>query len=108
MRHEDAAHSSAVERYVTGAMRLNEMEEFERHFFDCAECLHQLKQFEIVESNARAVILEEPAETIVTVEKIVAVEKTVEAPRAPSRTWLWLAIGLIAGLALGFALKFFF
>lgn len=82
MQHEDAARSAAVERYITGAMRLNEMENFERHFFECPDCLKRLEQFETMQSNARAVMLEAPIETIVEVplEKIVTVEKTTETP----------------------------
>jgi hypothetical protein len=38
MDHSDATGIKAVERYMLGDLSVSEVEEFERHFFDCPQC----------------------------------------------------------------------
>jgi len=38
MDHLDAENMKAVERYMLGDLAVSEVEEFERHFFDCPQC----------------------------------------------------------------------
>ncbi len=62
MDHSGAAQMKAVERYVLGDLTVSEVEEFERHFFDCPQCSEELRALTIFQENARAVFLEpEPA-----------------------------------------------
>ena len=48
----------AVERYVLGDLSVSEVEEFERHFFDCPQCSEELRTLSVLQDNARAVFLE--------------------------------------------------
>jgi hypothetical protein len=59
MNHTEAVSSGAVERYILGQLSASESDEFEQHFFDCLECVHELRASAIFEDNARAVFLEE-------------------------------------------------
>jgi len=38
MDHNSAVHSQAVERYLLGEMSADERNQFEQHYFECAEC----------------------------------------------------------------------
>jgi hypothetical protein len=58
MDHMDAEHMRAVERYVLGDLSVSEIEEFERHFFDCPQCSEELRTLTMFQENARAVFLE--------------------------------------------------
>lgn len=59
MDHLDAAHMKAVERYMLGDLSVSEVEEFERHFFDCPRCSEELRTLTIFQENARAVFIEQ-------------------------------------------------
>jgi hypothetical protein len=58
MDHTEATHMKAAERYVLGDLSVSEVEEFERHFFDCSQCSEELRTLAMLQDNARAVFLE--------------------------------------------------
>lgn len=58
MDHSEASQMEAVERYVLGDLSVSEVEEFERHFFDCPQCSEELRTLSVLQDNARAVLLE--------------------------------------------------
>ncbi len=58
MDHTEATHMKAAERYVLGDLSVSEVEDFERHFFDCSQCSEELRTLAILQDNARAVFLE--------------------------------------------------
>jgi hypothetical protein len=59
MDHLDAENMKAVERYMLGDLSVSEVEEFERHFFDCPQCSEELRALTIFQENARAVFAEQ-------------------------------------------------
>jgi hypothetical protein len=59
MDHSEAVRMSAVERYVLGDLSVSEVEEFERHFFDCPQCSEELGALAMFQDNARAVLAEQ-------------------------------------------------
>src|SRR5580693_8089795 len=59
MDHLDAETMKAVERYALGDLSVSEVEEFERHFFDCPQCSEELRALMIFQENARAVFAEQ-------------------------------------------------
>jgi hypothetical protein len=59
MDHSDAIQMSAAEQYVLGNLTVSEVEEFERHFFDCPQCSEELRILAVLQDNARAVFLEQ-------------------------------------------------
>src|SRR5487761_2180711 len=82
MDHSEAEQMKAVERYVLGDLTVSEVEEFERHFFDCPQCAEELKALTIFQESARAVFLEpEPAPIPV---------RSIE-PKSPTSWWRGLS-----------------
>jgi hypothetical protein len=61
MDHTEAVRSSAAERYTIGDLPVAEVEEFERHFFECSQCSEELRALSVLAANARAVFAEVPA-----------------------------------------------
>jgi len=59
MDHLDADKTKAVERYMLGDLSVSEVEEFERHFFDCPQCSEELRTLALFQANARAVFGEQ-------------------------------------------------
>jgi hypothetical protein len=59
MDHLDADQMHAVERYMLGDLSVSEVEEYERHFFDCPQCSEELRALTIFQENARAVFAEQ-------------------------------------------------
>ena len=59
MDHSEAIQMKAVERYVLGDLSVSEVEEFERHFFDCPQCSEELRMLSVLQENARAVFIEQ-------------------------------------------------
>ena len=59
MDHLDADQTKAVERYMLGDLSVSEVEEFERHFFDCPQCSEELRTLTLFQANARAVFGEQ-------------------------------------------------
>jgi hypothetical protein len=69
MDHLDAEKMGVVERYVLGDLSVSEVEEFERHFFDCPQCSEELRALTMFQENARAVFAEQdPAPRAVPVQ----------------------------------------
>ena len=58
MEHAEAQQMRAVERYALGDLSVSEVEDFERHFFDCPQCSEELRTLTILQDNARAVLVE--------------------------------------------------
>lgn len=59
MDHSEAMQMKAAERYVLGDLSVSEVEDFERHFFDCPQCSEELRMFSVLQENARAVFAEQ-------------------------------------------------
>jgi hypothetical protein len=59
MNHTEAVRLGAVERYLLGQLSAPESDEFEQHFFDCMECVRDLRAGAIFEDNAKATFLAE-------------------------------------------------
>jgi hypothetical protein len=53
--HDRASESHAAERYLLGELSAAEAEEFELHYFECAECAAAVESGELFIANARAV-----------------------------------------------------
>lgn len=64
MDHSEAIGMGAAERYVLGDLSVSEVEEFERHFFDCPQCSEELRTLSVLQDNARAVFLEPSPEPV--------------------------------------------
>src|SRR5215471_3368829 len=60
MDHTEAVRSNAAERYTLGDLPVGEVEEFERHFFECPQCSEELRMLTILAENTRAVFAEHP------------------------------------------------
>jgi hypothetical protein len=91
MDHLDAVNMQAVERYVLGDLTVPEVEDFERHFFDCPQCSEELRALAILQENARAVFSEPaPAAVVIAPQSV--------APPAP--TSLWRGFPLLSSFAL--------
>ena len=104
MDHLDADKMKAVERYMLGDLSVSEVEEFERHFFDCPQCSEELRALTIFQENARAVFGEQDP---------VPIPANAHAPESAAGWWrgfsplFWsrgwavamaaLAIGIFAG-----------
>src|SRR5580658_5432488 len=58
MDHAEAMQMRAVERYMLSDLSVSEVEDFERHFFDCPQCSEELRTLTILQDNARAVFVE--------------------------------------------------
>jgi len=59
MDHAEATQMRAVERYMLADLSVCEVEDFERHFFDCPQCSEELRTLSILRENARAVFIEQ-------------------------------------------------
>lgn len=64
MNHAEALKTHTVERYLLGELTDSETEEFERHYFACAECTGEVAAAAILKANARAVF-EDEAEPVI-------------------------------------------
>jgi hypothetical protein len=54
MEHMQATATSAAERYLLDEMPADEREDFEQHFFDCAECAADVRDEAIIRGAVRA------------------------------------------------------
>jgi len=59
MDHSEAMQMKAAERYVLGDLSVSEVEDFERHFFDCPQCSEELRILSVLQENTRAVFIEQ-------------------------------------------------
>ena len=98
MDHPEAVRSNAAERYVIGDLPFVEVEEFERHFFECPQCSEELRTLSVLVTNARAVFSEpvmvsphviQPAAAppVVVAQPVVSQPNVVEKARAPKVRW---------------------
>ncbi len=60
MEHATAMKEYAVERYLLGEMTVSEQDEFELHYFECAECADDLRAASAFLENLKAVAATEP------------------------------------------------
>lgn len=54
MEHMQATATSAAERYLLNEMPADERDDFEQHFFDCAECAADVRDEAIIRGAVRA------------------------------------------------------
>jgi hypothetical protein len=66
MNHNEARQLQAAEKYLLGELSLAQREEYEEHYFDCAECAVDLKAMAVFADNAREVLRQETANSVVT------------------------------------------
>src|SRR5580698_1281135 len=106
MEHSEAQNTGAAERYVLGDLSVSEVEEFERHFFDCPQCSEELRTLSILQENARVVFMEQESAPLPQVTAPVVIE----SKRAKAGWWqfsIWapamamVAIAVFAGFELG-------
>lgn len=58
MDHTKAVDTQASERYLLGELSASEAEDFERHYFECAECALAVESGRVFIANAQAVFAE--------------------------------------------------
>lgn len=82
MDHLEAENMQAVERYMLGELSVSEVEDFERHFFDCPQCSEELRALTIFQENVRAVFAEQD---------LAPMSAKVNAPQSAAGWWSWLS-----------------
>jgi hypothetical protein len=105
MDHLGAENMKAVERYMLGDLTVSEVEEFERHFFDCPQCSEELRAVTIFQENARAVFAEQdlaPVPASVPVPKSAAGWWGGFSPLFGSRQWAMALGALLIGIFAGY------
>jgi hypothetical protein len=106
MDHLDAEKMKAAERYMLGDLAVSEVEEFERHFFDCPQCSEELRALTIFQENARAVFAGQdpaPVPVSVPVPKSAAGWWDGFSPLFGSRQWAMVLGALLIGIFAGYA-----
>jgi hypothetical protein len=106
MDHTEAVRSNAAERYTLGDLPVGQVEEFERHFFECPQCSEELRILSILAENTRAVFAEQSfrsAPEAVAPEPALNAEKVEHKADAPTvvekaRAW-WKQPWLIPAFA---------
>ena len=110
MDHAEAIKTRAVERYTLADLSVSEVEEFERHFFDCPECSEELRLLSVLRENARAVFIEDSAPSVSGVAERPAEERrpgwraawqAMFAPRIFAPVLTMLALAVVAGYQVG-------
>jgi hypothetical protein len=91
MDHPEAIMMKAAERYVLGDLSVSEVEEFERHFFDCPQCSEELRILSILQENARAVFIEQDPGPLPEPAIQPAIEPAVEPVFVRANVWDRLA-----------------
>jgi hypothetical protein len=96
MDHKEAIRLQAAEKYVLGELSSALRDEFEEHFFECAECAHDMKVAAIFVDNSRDALRQgarafAPQETGSTLDRWFGWLKPVIA--APAFAVLLLALG---------------
>jgi hypothetical protein len=66
MNHNEAKQLQAAEKYLLGELSRTQREEYEEHYFDCAECAVDLKAMAVFADNAREVMRQEKMSSMVT------------------------------------------
>jgi hypothetical protein len=100
MDHEEAIHMGAAERYLLGDLSVFEVEDYERHFFDCSQCSEELRMLAILREDARAVLLEQtPALAPAPAARPVVTEAEVTTAPVQSRWQRFFQLALIPAMA---------
>lgn len=106
MDHLDAERMKAVERYMLGELSVSEVEDFERHFFDCPQCSEELRALTIFQENVRAVFAEQdlaPMPAKVNAPQSAAGWRSWLSPLFfGSRGWSAVAAALVIGIFAGY------
>ena len=58
--HLKATKRNVADRYVLGELSPAQREEFEEHYFECAECAEDVRAFMAISSNSRSVLEDVP------------------------------------------------
>ena len=98
MDHQQAISTQAVERYLLDEMTGPQREEFEDHFFTCAECADAVRTGAELSANARALLKDEARPPVPG--------RTIKIPVRPGTRQIWFQRGigaLAATLLLGTA-----
>jgi hypothetical protein len=104
MDHSEAVTMKAVERYALGDLSVSEVEEFERHFFDCPQCSEDLRLLSVLQENARAVLMEQnpgPQAAPVPTEERVSWWKFWLQPRLLAPALAAVVLGILGGYEAG-------
>jgi hypothetical protein len=67
MNHSEAKQLQAAEKYLLGELSATQRDEYEEHCFDCADCALDLKAMAAFADNAREVLRQETANSMVRV-----------------------------------------
>src|SRR5579871_5741583 len=86
MDHSHASEVHAAERYLLGELPVEEAEDFERHFFECAVCAEAVEAGTEFIVNARAVFNSQPAQAV-RGEISAGRRKLIRNPQG--NRWLW-------------------
>jgi hypothetical protein len=106
MDHSDAEQMKAAERYMLGDLTVSEVDEYERHFFDCPQCSEELRVLTIFQENACAVFREQdpaPTPIIATVPESTASWWSGWFSPLLSRQWAVALGALLIGIFGGYA-----
>lgn len=99
MDHSHATEVQAAERYLLGELPAAEAEEFERHFFECADCAQAVEAGSQFIANTRVVFSEGLAES--RRERSDARQRV--SVRERMRAWWWMPGWIPAAAALALA-----
>jgi hypothetical protein len=94
---------------MLGDLSVSEVEEFERHFFDCPQCSEELRALSILQENARVVFMEQ--DSAPSPQPSLQIVAPVTEPQAARASWwsfnIWapamamIAIAVFVGFELG-------
>jgi hypothetical protein len=98
MDHAEAMQMRAVERYMLADLSVSEVEDFERHFFDCPQCSEELRTLSILRENARAVFVEQ--HTSPSISSVPVSSQPVTPPKSGRTGWRFWSPMLAPALAL--------
>ena len=97
MDHSEVVRLKAAEKYVLGELSADQREEFEEHYFDCAECVEDVKVLSTFVAASRRVFEEEAAAKV----------SAAKEPSEPKGWFRWLrpavaapAIGALAAVVI--------
>lgn len=85
MNHQEATTTGAAERYLLDEMSAEEREEFEEHYFSCAECAEDMRAASQLIEGVRSAQAE-PAS------KVVSLRPARQAPRFRLPSWSYAAV----------------
>ncbi len=99
MDHNEALKLEAAEKYVLGELPEEVREEYEDHYFECADCLSDLEALDGIVTASRLLLREEPQAVLVPVHQG-------RAERPGWFTWLKPAVAMSAIAALAGVILF--